>query len=156
MPHKRTKRMWTPKYLRERCYHRIECFVTNFLATLIWRRPLNSVVLTIPTHKGPERMFDETSTRVVAWMINKWRANIIRRELYNVRNPWQTGDQKRERERTVAIKIVFVICSIDLYLNLPPWTMQRVNLFGSILLVLVWLSFKPILSIIQLIRGLVL
>ena len=62
VPHKRTKRMGTPKYLRESCYHHIECYVTNFLAAFMWRRPLNSAVLTIPTHKGPERVFDETST----------------------------------------------------------------------------------------------
>ena len=79
--------MGTPKYLRESYYHRIECSVTISLAAFMWRRLLNSVVLAVPTHRGPERVFDATSTRVVAWMINKWRANIIRGELYNVRNP---------------------------------------------------------------------
>jgi len=29
MPHKRTKRMGTQKYLRESCYHCIECSVAN-------------------------------------------------------------------------------------------------------------------------------
>ena len=43
-------------------------------------------------------MFDETSTQVMAWMINKWRANIIRGELYNVRNPDKQGIRK-EREK---------------------------------------------------------
>ena len=79
--------MGTPKYLRESCYHRIECSVTNSLAAFMWRKPLNSAVLVVPTHRGPERVFDATSTRVLARMINKWRANIIRGELYNVRNP---------------------------------------------------------------------
>ena len=32
---------------------------------------LNNVALIAPTHKGPERVFDGTSTQVVAWMINK-------------------------------------------------------------------------------------
>ena len=48
---------------------------------------MNSAVLAIPTHKGPKRVFDAASTRVVAWMINKWKAKIIRGELYNVRDP---------------------------------------------------------------------
>ena len=33
--HKRTRKMGTQKYLRESCYHHIECFVTNSLAALI-------------------------------------------------------------------------------------------------------------------------
>ena len=53
----------------------------------MWRRPLNSAALAIPTHKGPERVSNATSTQVVDWMINKWRAKIIGRELYNVRDP---------------------------------------------------------------------
>ena len=75
------------KYLRESYCHRIECSAANFLAAFIWRRPLNNAALAIPTHKGPERVSDATSTQIVAWMINKWRAKIIGRELYNVRDP---------------------------------------------------------------------
>ena len=33
--HKHTRNMGTQKYLRESCYHRIKCFVANFLAVLI-------------------------------------------------------------------------------------------------------------------------
>ena len=33
--HKHTRKMGTQKYLRESCYHRIECFVANSLATLM-------------------------------------------------------------------------------------------------------------------------
>jgi len=48
-------------------------------------------------------------------MINKCRVKIIKKELYNVRDPpWKRG-RKIERKRTVAIKIVLVICSNDLY-----------------------------------------
>ena len=39
--------------------------------------PLNSAALATTTHKGFGKVFDGTSTQVVAWMINKWRANII-------------------------------------------------------------------------------
>ena len=33
--HKRTRRRRIPKYLRESCYHRIECSVANSLAALM-------------------------------------------------------------------------------------------------------------------------
>ena len=66
VPHKRTRRMGTPKYLMESCYHCIECFIANFLAAFMWKRPMNSAVLAIPTHKGPKRVSDAASTRVVA------------------------------------------------------------------------------------------
>ena len=33
--HKRTRKMGTQKYLRESCYHNIECSVANSLATLM-------------------------------------------------------------------------------------------------------------------------
>ena len=33
--HKRTRKMGTQKYLRESCYHCIECFVANSLAALM-------------------------------------------------------------------------------------------------------------------------
>ena len=33
--HKRTRKMGTQKYLRESCYHRIECSVANSLAALM-------------------------------------------------------------------------------------------------------------------------
>ena len=35
MHHKRTRNMGIQKYLRESCYHSIECFVANSLATLL-------------------------------------------------------------------------------------------------------------------------
>jgi len=79
--------MGARKYLRESCCHHIECSTANFLAAFMWRRPLNSAALAIPTHKGPKRVSDTTSTQVVAWIINKWRVKIIGREIYNVRDP---------------------------------------------------------------------
>jgi len=43
----------------------------------MWRKPLNSAALAAPTHKEPGRVSDGTSTQIVVWMINKWRAKII-------------------------------------------------------------------------------
>ena len=84
-----------------------------------------------------QRVSDRTSTQLVAQMINKCRIKIVQKELYNVRDPPWMRDRKIEREKTVAIKIVFVIYSIDLYYNSLPRTVPRANLFGSILLTFV-------------------
>ena len=61
-----TGRMRARKYLRKGYCHRIKYFTANFLATLMWRRPLNSIVLAAPTHKGSRRVSDGTSIQVVA------------------------------------------------------------------------------------------
>ena len=71
-----TGRMGARKYLRKSYYHRIECSVANFLVAFMWRRPLNSAALATSTHKEPERVSNGTSTQVVAWMINKWKAKM--------------------------------------------------------------------------------
>ena len=64
--YERTGRRGAQKYLRENCYHRIKFSATNFLTALMWRKPLNSVVLTTPTQRGSNEVSDETSTQVVA------------------------------------------------------------------------------------------
>ena len=77
--------MEAQKYLRKSCYHRIEYPAANFLATFIWRKSLNNVALTTPIHRGSEKMSNGTSTQVIVWMINKWRAKINQGGVYNVR-----------------------------------------------------------------------
>ena len=64
-------KMGVEKYLTKSCYHRIECFATNSLATFMWRRPLNSDALVALTHRALVRVSDGTNTQVVAYMINK-------------------------------------------------------------------------------------
>ena len=102
--YKRTRGMKAQRYPGKSCCHRIECSVTNFLAAFMWRKPLNSAALTIPTHKEPERVSDVTNTQVVAWMINKWRAKIIKKGIYNVRDPWRKGGGRIKKKNTVAIR----------------------------------------------------
>ena len=75
------------KYLRDSCYHRIECTAATFLVTFILKRPLNSVALTTTTHRKLERVSDGTETQVKAQMINKCRIKMIQREIYNERDP---------------------------------------------------------------------
>ena len=83
----RIGQMGAKKYLRKSCYHCIECSAANFLAAFMWRGSLNSAVLVAQIHRGLVRVSNGTSTQVVAWMIDKWRAKIIQRETYNVRDP---------------------------------------------------------------------
>ena len=78
--------MRTQKYLRESCYHRIECTAATFLTTFMLRRPLNSTSLATTTHKKPKNVSDGTNTQVRAQMINKYRIKMAKRELYNVRD----------------------------------------------------------------------
>ena len=66
MHYERTRRMRVRKYLRKGYCHRIKCSTANFLAALIWRKPLNSTALTTPTHRGFEGVSNGTSTQVVA------------------------------------------------------------------------------------------
>ena len=69
----------------------------------MWTRPLNSATSVIATHRTPARVSDETNTQVQAWMINKWKAKIVQRGLYNRRNPPWREDPRINRESTVAI-----------------------------------------------------
>ena len=48
------------------------------------------------------RVSDGTSTQAMIWTIDKWRAKIIQREIYNV--PMRKGGSKNEEKNTVAIK----------------------------------------------------
>ena len=75
----------------------------TFWAAFMWKRPLNSAVLTTITHRKPERVSDGTNTQVVVQMINKCRIKIVQKELYNVRDPPWIGDRKKREESTVAI-----------------------------------------------------
>ena len=64
--HKHTRKTGIQKYLRESCYHHIECTVATFLAAFMWRRPLNSAGLATTTHRKPKRVSDGTSTQIRA------------------------------------------------------------------------------------------
>ena len=56
-------------------------------------------------------MVDETSTRVIACTINKWRVKIDRKEIYNGRDPPRMGNHEKgtgreKKEKTTAICMV--------------------------------------------------
>ena len=102
-------KMKAKKYLRKNCYHRIECFAGNSLAAFMWRRPLNSAALVALTYRGPMRVSNGTSTQVVAWTTDKWRAKIIQRDIYNVRDPWWKGNWKIRKEILQQSRTEFVV-----------------------------------------------
>ena len=78
--------MGAHKYLRENCYHRIECTAATFLAAFMWRRLLNSAALATTTHIKLKKVSDGIDTKVRSQMINKCRVMMVRKELYNVRD----------------------------------------------------------------------
>ena len=85
------------KYLMESCYYHIKCIVATFLAALMWRRLLNSVALAAATHKGLKGVSDGMSAQVEVQMINKCKAQMIRKSLYNVKKPlWSRGRKRRK------------------------------------------------------------
>ena len=98
------KRKKNSKYLRKSCHHHIKCTVTTFLTALIWRRPLNSVILAATTHKGLKGVFDRMGAQVGVQVINKCKVQMIRKSLYNVEKPPWRGESEKEEENTVACK----------------------------------------------------
>ena len=69
----------------------------------MWRRPLNSAILAIATHRKLKKISDGTSTQVIAQMINKYRIKMDQEELYNVKDPPRRGHEKNPRKDTVAL-----------------------------------------------------
>ena len=69
---------------KQKLHHHIECTTAIFLAALMWRRPLNSAALATATHKELKEVFDGIDVQVEVWMIDKCKAQMIRKCLYNV------------------------------------------------------------------------
>ena len=60
------------------------------------RRHLNSETFVTTTHKEPEDVADGTDTQVKSQMNDKCRVKMIRKELYNVKNPlWKKGGKRK-------------------------------------------------------------
>ena len=77
----------SPKDLRKSYCRCIKCTVTTFLAAFMWRRHLNSETLVTTTHKESEEVSNKTDTQVKSQMNDKRRVKMIRKKLYNVKNP---------------------------------------------------------------------
>ena len=55
---------------------------------------MNSITLVVAIHRKLGKVADGIGTRVATCMINKWRAKINKKEVYNVRNPLGKRDRK--------------------------------------------------------------
>ena len=85
--------------LQDGSYLYINCIPPNPLAAFMWRKPLNSAVLVAATHRKLGKVFDGTSTQVVDYMINKWKAKINGERLYNVKDlPGKGGEENRGKK----------------------------------------------------------
>ena len=59
---------------------------------------MNSTVLVAATHKRLGKAVDGTITQVATYMINKWKAKINEKGIYNVRNPLEKKNETEEKE----------------------------------------------------------
>ena len=100
----------------------------------MWRRLLNSAVLVAVTHRRLGRMSDGTSTQVVAYKINKWKAKISQKKLYNVRDPLGMGGEVHLRicrKNTIAQRIEILIKSKkNIFKNYSPRALPRKYFFA--------------------------
>ena len=67
----------------------------------MWKRPLNSAVLTTTTHKRLKGMSDGAGTQVRIQIINKCRIRMIQEQLYNVKDPPNDGKRGEEKEGAI-------------------------------------------------------
>ena len=102
----------------------------------MWKRSLNSAILVAATHRRLGRVFDGTSIQVVACILNKWRAKISQRRLYNERDPLGTGIREEiGRENTVAIRTEIVSkFKKNIFKDHCPQILPRKDFFDKICL----------------------
>ena len=55
------------------------------------------------THKRLGKAEDGTSTQVATYMINKWRAKINEKGIYNVRNPLEKEEKTEEKKDSCSL-----------------------------------------------------
>ena len=70
----------------------------------MWRRHLNSETLVTTTYTELEDVVDGTNTQVKSQMNDKCRVKMIRKELYNVKNP---SYKRRKRGRRSLSRITY-------------------------------------------------
>ena len=71
----------------------------------MWRRHLNSKTLVTTTHTELEDVADGTNTQVKSQMNDKCRVKMIRKELYNIKNP---SYKRRKRGRRSLSRITYI------------------------------------------------
>ena len=98
----------------------------------MWKRPLNSAILVAAIHRKLGRAFDRTSTRVVAYIIKKWWAEISQKRLYNVRDPTGIRESSWENQKNTIIQRTEIIIKFkkNILQNYSPWTLLRNDFFA--------------------------
>ena len=99
---------------------------TDNLAALMRKWPLNSITLVPATHNKLKKVADGTSTQVATYMINKWRAKINGKEVYNVRDLSGMGDRIIDWRKTVA-----VFTTLESFCNQAPKNQEGESVLGS-------------------------
>ena len=105
----------------------------------MWTRPLNNVISVTATHITPEKVSERTDIQIQAWMINKWKAKIVKNELYNKKNlPWRENP-RINRENIVAISRTLVTILIQYLLeqNSSDCAENKLSLINSVHLLLI-------------------
>ena len=97
-----------PKYLSKSCPHHIKYTVTTFLTALMWRKPLNSVILAAVAYKGLKGVSDGMGAQVGVQIINKCKVQMMRKSLYNVEKPPMRRGREKGGENNVACKRTLV------------------------------------------------
>ena len=67
----------------------------------MWRRPLNSAILSTTIHRRSEGVSDGTITQAATQMINKCRVKRVQEGLYNGKDPPNGGGGEKRGERTL-------------------------------------------------------
>ena len=73
--------------------------ITDSLATLMKKWPLNSTTLFAATHSKLRKVTDGTNTPVATCMINKWTAKINGKEIYNGKCPPREGEGEKSKRK---------------------------------------------------------
>ena len=96
------------------------------LVALMRKWPLNSITLVAATHSKLKKAANGTSTQVATYIINKWRAKINGKEVYNIRDPPGMGDWKIDWRKTVA-----VFTTLKSFCNQSPKNQEGESVLGS-------------------------
>ena len=98
MHYERTKQMGIEKYIRESCYHRIECSVANSLAALMKKWYLNSIFQSYSysqrLQESADRIRINTSNRMYTWRVE---IKEIREDKIEKRPRWKGIRELREK-----------------------------------------------------------
>ena len=127
--HEGTRQRGTMKYLRESCYHRIECYVANSLATLMYKWYMNSNFQPYSYSQRLQEVVDGTRINVRN-LVYTWRVEMKEWGQYKKeRIPWGVRIGEEEKNTVIARTILVIKFKRNIYKNQPPRIVLRMILF---------------------------